>query len=389
MRPNASIADVDLFLSFKSGEDDGGEGQGDLLVNVFTGETVIRRNRFLSYWRPVQKTKDQPAEIALNDYEYLPPAEYASRVGPLHSTRPFTVNRMKEEDASTVLAACLRGFLARRRLRTLITSRYIPTLSFESGLIYFIDTWMGTSCWHKPRLALRNDLLLEVNMNPEEDSLVIIAPKRSTFSSQSQLQGPFRRRWGAGQRSVVQPVHSAFLIDSSRRKLAERNIEISDSSFPFGETKVWLDDFVAKDVLIDDYATIRCGFLKEGGNNWRSVLDTMKKYPSRALLQVHGMRCFVKGNVPIDPISGMLTAEGEEALDYLLTVITNAEQSYGATEVSTALEALCNMCSVRAGRAAFFSTAEVTVEGPQRKAAIRHLHKTKLNLLHAYVLHLR
>lgn len=355
------------------------------LYNRFTGETILDATDYLhakrsqSFWRPIDSDEGNLRKSIPT--VTLTPEGYASRVD-----YRFFYKWKDPEDAAKHIITVLRGYIARKKLRTLYRERYYTKYSEDSGFLYFVDSITLETSWNKPLLAFPDDILpqkpLEVVVAKETVALDTVN-KEELFSYKSHLAGPFRKRFGAGQKSTVRAVHSAFLVENPRRDVAVRGPgDIDVNTHGVGSSVIWMDDTLTKDVFMDDYAVVRSAFAENGGDNWRAVLRVMEQYPGRVFIHIYAMRCFAKGNIPIDPLSGMLSLDGKDALAAIEKVLQNEDKSHRYTHIYFALEALYNLCSVRAGRAEFFSTVHIVAVGMLREKAIQNYFKYKLNILH-------
>ena len=361
------------------------------LVNCSTGETILEAadylhfKRRLSYWTPVENLTD--LSLDAHPMVWLPSFVYASRAG---GARPFS-GWPSEESAATHISAVARGFLSRRGARTLIRSRFYSVLSPDCGFIFFADVVTGTSSWHKPILAHPEDI--PRHENPENSSAknqeMVVRSSTDGFSAQSHLDGPFVRRYGAGQRRTLRAKHSAFLVENRMRDAAISQLRnVDTSSVEIGSTIVWKDDLKTKKLLLNDYSIVRSAFAKDGGNNWAEVLSVMKRYSERVLVQCYSLRCFAKGIIPVEESTQIMSFVAKSAFTEIERIVYNQEKKYRYTHIFFALEALFNFLSLRSGRSEFFSTVHIQAIGTQRQRAIQNFFKFKLNMLHQYLQHI-
>lgn len=342
------------------------------LRNGRTGEVVLRASEYINVdrARSLWTARDDAFQASLPTV-WLTPCGYASRAGPARGFGETT-----EAQAATLLAALARGFLGRLALRRLFRERFY-SCEGEGGYLFFVDRVLGTSSWHKPRLAFPGDIpaLEEQPCEGEGDLHLQLVSADALYSAvNDHMQGPFRHRSGLGRRATARSEHDVFLARNPRRLAAvSRPAQLDADRMQLGDGFEWLDGVAVREVLVDDYALMRSAC--EGG--WSQVLAVLARHPTRPLLKLYALRCFAKGAVPVDP-SGMLGCAAAAALRLVLAVLSEEDPSLA----TFALEALHNLLAVRAGRAEFLSAEHIASTGFLRQTALANFHKQRLGILH-------
>jgi hypothetical protein len=138
------------------------------------------------------------------------------------------------------MTAVARGFLARKRLGEYFRRRYSTLVCPFSSYLYFFDSEnpQAETAWHKPRLALPDDILSYVEPDPEDYM------KGDKFSNIDFAKGPLYTNGKPGKGNKVHAEASivAFHKPNPWRDIAiwrQEDIDIENS--PLGTIISWLD----------------------------------------------------------------------------------------------------------------------------------------------------
>lgn len=265
------------------------------MFNPWTGETIFDTNlelldRTKSMWAPPEK---YPSENAVTVSIY--PEFYASR---RWGRRRFT-GWESEYAAATMIAALVRGYLARLLLRRIFKERFILEFDANSGYYYFIDTenrHLDTS-WYKPLLAFPNDIELIPVEDPEDYM------RGNKFSKQDTTVGPFLKIAGPNKHMTTRAEQSAFLVRNEWRDTALSSYEEIDvDKVPIGSVIPWMLGMKCGSLLVTEFHAVRAAITN---GNWSRTLQFMKSNSDNILIQIYGFHSFSKTEVPLDD-SGLL-----------------------------------------------------------------------------------
>lgn len=339
------------------------------LFNPHTGETIADPsgyvNRKYSLWAPVEMPSKYCAITTLYSEFYA-----SRRWGRRRFEKPLPY-----DTATTLLTAVARGFLARLKLRKYFNVRYCRILDASSGYYYFHDNCNpeGEASWYKPILAFPGDIPIR-EIRPEDPADFMGSQK---YTYREFTNGPYLRRptlGAAGKKVRAENTHFLF-VDPRIALAVHRPEEIDIEEHPLGSAVWMMDGLQVKDVYLSDYAVIRTA---RHNNNAAKILEVMKAYPDRLLMQLYGTFALSTIDVILDS-SNSLTLPWRTIMDQIFEVVIDKEKCIPLTLKAFSLRALHNILCIPAGRGHFWDTSSDSPADPymEGRAGKRIVYRLK------------
>lgn len=307
--------------------------------NPHTGETILDpsyMNRQQSYWMEIDPNYEKRDTVGI--LQELFPLWFGSRTNAKKRDYERFTETKNLVKASTVLTACARGFIQRRRLRYYYYNRYYKVLDKRTGYYYYFDTTTEQTSWFKPLCAYAY-AILPAPLDLRDSS----GMQDAGFSD-----GPLLTK---GAKGGTRRWHPKRVVAEDDESEEEPEPEIPDLQYGnFLMISLWMDTNVQK---LEKMQPLWNAYKQR---DWTTLLKNIVHRSDDDLVQLFAFHAIVRMDVEYDKEAGTLMPIITTVLHYCCDKLVSygATMPYGCNMLLGLLSAIHALLQDHAARVEFF-----------------------------------